>query len=90
MTDPSIFVLDSYALLAYLQDEPVAPRVEKLLEDAGKGKCRLLFSMINLGELLYITETRDMPQIGTVYPLPCEVCIPPVALFTSKFQHLIK
>ena len=58
MTDTETFVLDSFALLAYLQDEPVAFRVEKLLENAGKGRSKLLLSIINLGELLYITERR--------------------------------
>lgn len=58
MTDPSAFVLDSYTILAYLQDEPAAARVEKLLETASRQKSRLLFSVINLGELLYITERR--------------------------------
>jgi predicted nucleic acid-binding protein len=58
MTDTATFVLDSFALLAYLQDEPVAFRVEKLLENAGKGRSKLLLSIINLGELLYITERR--------------------------------
>ena len=58
MTESSAYVLDSFALLAYLQDEPVASRVEKLLEYASKDKCRLFLSIINLGELLYITERR--------------------------------
>jgi len=58
MTEPSVVVLDSFALLAYLQDEPVASRVEKLLENAEKGKYQILFSLINLGEILYITERR--------------------------------
>jgi ribonuclease VapC len=58
MADLSAYVLDSFALLAYLQDEPVASRVEKLLENAGKEKCRLFLSLLNLGELLYIIERR--------------------------------
>jgi predicted nucleic acid-binding protein len=58
MAESPVFVPDSFALLAYLQDEPVASRIEKLLENAGKAKCRLLLSTINLGELLYITERR--------------------------------
>ena len=58
MADRPAYVLDSYALLAYLQDEPVASRIEALLENAGKGKCRILLSVINAGELLYITERR--------------------------------
>jgi predicted nucleic acid-binding protein len=58
MADTPAYVLDSFALLAYLQDEPVASRIEKLMENAGKEKCRLLLSIINVGELLYITERR--------------------------------
>ena len=58
MTEPAAFVLDSFALLAYLQDEQAAPRIEKLLENAAKDKCRLFLSIINLGEVLYITERR--------------------------------
>lgn len=58
MADSSVFVLDSYAILAYLQDEPAASMIEKLLETASQQKSRLLFSLINLGELLYITERR--------------------------------
>jgi ribonuclease VapC len=58
MADSSAYVLDSFALLAYLQDEPVASHVEKLLENAGKEKCRIFLSILNLGELLYITERK--------------------------------
>jgi ribonuclease VapC len=58
MTEPTAFVLDSYALLAYLQDEPVGSRIEKLLDNAKKSKCRLYLSLINLGEILYIIERR--------------------------------
>jgi predicted nucleic acid-binding protein len=58
MADFPIFILDSFALLAYLTDEPSAARIEMLIEDAKKEKCRLLLTLINLGEILYITERR--------------------------------
>jgi ribonuclease VapC len=78
MPGSTAFVLDSYALLAYLQDEPVASRVEKLLENAGKEKCRLFLSMINLGELLYITERRGgvakaQDTLALIRQLPIEI-----------------
>ena len=78
MTEPSAFVLDSFALLAYLQDEPVASRIEKLLENAGNEKCRLFLSMINLGELLYITERRGgvaraQDVLALIRQLPIEI-----------------
>ena len=72
------FVLDSFALLAYLQDEPIAARVEKLLESAHKGKNRLLLSIINLGELLYITERRGgiaraQDMLALIRQLPIDI-----------------
>ena len=78
MAEPSAFVLDSFALLAYLQDEPVASHIEKLLENAGKEKCRLFLSMINLGELLYITERRGsvaraQDALALIRQLPIEI-----------------
>jgi predicted nucleic acid-binding protein len=78
MTDETIFVLDSFALLAYLQDEPVASRIENLLEDARKDKIRLLLSIINLGELLYITERRGgiaraQDALALIRQLPIEI-----------------
>src|SRR5690242_18243168 len=78
MAEQSAFVLDSFALLAYLQDEPVASRIEKLLENAGKETCRLFLSMINLGELLYITERRGgvakaQDALALIRQLPIEI-----------------
>jgi ribonuclease VapC len=78
MSEPSVFVLDSFALLAYLQDEPVASRIESLLDSAGKEKCRLLLSLINLGEILYITERRGgvvkaHDTLALIRQLPIEI-----------------
>jgi ribonuclease VapC len=72
------FVLDSFALLAYLQDEPSASHMEKLLEDAGKEKCRLFLSIINLGEILYITERRGglvkaQDALALIQQLPIDI-----------------
>jgi predicted nucleic acid-binding protein len=53
------FVLDSYAVLAYLEDEASGARIKELLEDANKEKCSLSMSIINLGEVLYITEREQ-------------------------------
>ena len=58
MADLSVYVLDSFAILAYLTDEPSAERIEKLINDAKQEKCHLFLSIINLGEILYTTERR--------------------------------
>jgi ribonuclease VapC len=58
----SRIVLDSYALLALLNDEPGAARVEDLLRQAEAGEVDLSLSVINLGELAYIVERRWGPE----------------------------
>ncbi len=78
MANPSAFVLDTFALLAYLRDESAVQRVEELLSAAGKGKPRLLFSMINLGEMLYIVERRGgvekaQDTLALIRQLPIEI-----------------
>jgi predicted nucleic acid-binding protein len=78
MAEQSSFVLDSFSLLAYLQDEPAASRIEKLFEDAERQKCRLFLSLINLGELLYITERRGgvvkaQDALALIRQLPIQV-----------------
>jgi len=56
------YVLDSYALLAYLEAEPGSNRVKEFLEMAAAGKCHLYMCVINLGEVLYIVEReRGLP-----------------------------
>jgi ribonuclease VapC len=78
MTEKPAFVLDTFALLAYLKDDPAAARVEQVLELAGKNQCRLFASIINLGELLYITERRGgiskaQDALALIQQLPIEI-----------------
>jgi ribonuclease VapC len=53
---PAAYVLDSFALLAYLEGEAGKPRVQALLAEAEAGGHAMYFSLINLGEALYIIE----------------------------------
>jgi predicted nucleic acid-binding protein len=50
------YVLDSYALLAYLGGEPGSKRVAEFFESAREGKVRLIMCVVNLGEVMYIIE----------------------------------
>jgi len=52
------YVLDSYALLAYLQAERGGAKVRDLLREARKGATEVFFSPINLGEVVYVMEQR--------------------------------
>jgi predicted nucleic acid-binding protein len=58
-TEPARFVLDSFALLAFLEGEAGLPRVKALLQEAEQGRCQVFLSWINLGEVLYITEREQ-------------------------------
>lgn len=53
-----VFLLDSWALMAYLQDEAGAGAVEQLLLDAEESRADCWISLINLGEVLYTVARR--------------------------------
>jgi len=47
-------VLDSYAVLTYMQEEPGWQKVRDILWDAYKGKYTVFLNCVNLGEVYYI------------------------------------
>ena len=49
-----VFVLDSFAILAYFQAEAGGERVLELLNDAREDKAKLAMSLINAGEVVYL------------------------------------
>ncbi|MCO6040372.1 type II toxin-antitoxin system VapC family toxin [Thermococcus alcaliphilus] len=51
-------VLDSYALLVYINNEPPADRVEKYLNLGREGKADLYMNVVNLGEVYYILARK--------------------------------
>lgn len=57
-TDTPLFVLDSFALLAFFQAEPGGLRVRELLDQAARGEVSLAITTVNLGEVAYRTERR--------------------------------
>ena len=52
------YVLDSFALLAYLEGEPGMVRVRSVLEGAAAQRHTVYLSLINLGEALRSEERR--------------------------------
>jgi ribonuclease VapC len=78
MADQPGYILDSFAFLAYLENEPAARRVEKVLQDAEAGNCRVCISIINLGEILYTIErkfglTKAQDALALIQKLPVEI-----------------
>jgi predicted nucleic acid-binding protein len=75
MAEPSAFVLDTFAILAYLQGETNGARVREMLQS---GRRNLYMSLINVGEVLYITERKQGLQqaqdtLALLRQLPIEV-----------------
>ena len=65
-----VYLLDSFALLAYLGAENGEMRVQDLLLLAEKDHCRILMCLVNLGEVLYISEReRGLPAAQRVLAL---------------------
>jgi predicted nucleic acid-binding protein len=52
---PNSFVLDSYALIGYLENESFADRIQDVLTRAKRGAFRLYLHVIHLGEVYYMT-----------------------------------
>ena len=53
------FVLDSYSMLAFFRDEPGADTVEKLLNEAAEDKHELYITVVNVGEVYYMSCRKD-------------------------------
>lgn len=55
-------VLDSWALIAFFEDEPAADAVEELLDQASREKHRLFLTSINWAEVYYNTMREVSPE----------------------------
>ena len=76
--EPTRYVLDSFAVLAYLTAEEGMPRVREVLGDASAGRSSVYLSLINLGEIAYIVEReRGLAQaqqtLGLIDQMPIQI-----------------
>lgn len=60
-------VLDSYALMAFFEDEPGADLVRELLMKAEENKVTLLMSVVNLGKVWYSIAQTNSPEVADQY-----------------------
>ena len=72
------YVLDRYALLAYLEAEPGSDCIREILEAAKDRKCHLYMCVVNMGEVMYIVEReRGLPKaqetLARIDELPIEI-----------------
>lgn len=54
-------VLDTWAVIAFLEDEPLAQRIGELLADALKAGIPIYMTVVNLGEVWY-TIARELSE----------------------------
>ena len=60
-------VLDSYALMAFFEDEPGADLVRALILKAEENKVNLLMTVVNLGEVWYSIARTNSPEVADQY-----------------------
>lgn len=75
------YVLDSYALVAYLQNEAEADQVETLLDQAHENSVILHMSFINLGEIAYLVARRRGAD-------RCEEVLKHLTLFPIHYEEV--
>ena len=71
-------VLDSWALIAFFEDEPAAERVERLLVKAEAGTHNLLLCVVNWGEIYYntmreVSQEAAEQQARAIATLPIDI-----------------
>ncbi len=99
MSSPTKFVLDSWALIAYISgEEPAATRVNQLLHLGLQESATLYLSAINLGEIYYtlgrrMGESKAKSYLILLKKLPIEIlpATEPAILLASelKMRHPI-
>lgn len=57
-------VFDSWALLAWLRDEPAAASVRELLRQADSGDLQILMSWINVGEVHFMLARKHGARVA--------------------------
>ena len=60
-------ILDSFALLAFFQDEPGANVIEKMLLEAQNGQVHLSICVVNLGEVWYAVSRAHSVEVADSY-----------------------
>ena len=58
---PKAYVLDTWAVIAYLEDEPSAPKIADLIATAHDDEIPVFMTVINVGEVWY-TIARELSE----------------------------
>jgi predicted nucleic acid-binding protein len=77
-------VLDASAIMTFFEDRPGALQVEELIDRAAEGKCELLMSVVNWGEVYYSVWRAKGP--GTARKVVAEIFQLPIDLVDAGYQ----
>jgi len=61
---PQALVLDSWSVLAYLEDEPAGPQVAEIIADAHENGTPLMMTVVNAGEIWHITARETSEDVA--------------------------
>jgi len=81
-------LLDSYALLAYLNKEKNFQKVQKYLSDAQRSGRPLLMNEINIGETYYILYRKRSPEKAEFF---LDTVLPglPILALPNRFEDVV-
>jgi predicted nucleic acid-binding protein len=77
-------VLDASAVMTFFEDRPGAVKVEDLLARAADGKCELLMSVVNWGEVYYSVWRAKGP--GLAHKVVAEIAQLPIDLIDVGYD----
>jgi len=81
------YIVDSYALMAYLGDEAGAEQVKALLRQAKGDEAIIYLSLINLGEAAYIIERRyGSERLQEVLAILAQL---PITTIEASFERVL-
>jgi uncharacterized protein len=59
---PRMLVFDSWAVIAYFEDEPAGQKIEEIIIDANERGIPMWMSVVNAGEVWYIVARQTSPS----------------------------
>ncbi len=77
-------VLDASAVMTFFEDRPGAVKVQDLLARAADGKCHLLMSVVNWGEVYYSVWRAKGP--GVAHKVLAEIAQLPIDLVDAGYD----
>ena len=77
-------VLDASAVMTFFEDRPGAAKVEELIARAAEGKCELLMSVVNWGEVYYSVWRAKGP--GMARKIVAEIGQLPIELVGAGYE----